>query len=320
MRNKISVLSQKLTMGSTTSLLLPRNSIHDAYLLRFAVTVKNGTGSSVTSTIDDVLNAISEIKVVTDATRDHYVLTGMDAALLTAKRHKSVNSVLGISSESLASNATKTYSFTLVLDEGDILAVAHTSVELSLYVKDTTGLGLTVQAAECTVTVKETICSTAELEARFGAELSGAVEPKVCGYTISAPSCSEFVGVFDLPTSTLLKGAVIKFTPSSSTYPSQIGLIRNTPDRVELGKEDWGTRRDLDEMIYDTTFPAGVIIYDFGTQWQANGIGKDGWNLAKHDVELAMKASESQTIRYISCESLVNTTLWNNSGVDFTQY
>jgi len=326
-RNKLTVIDQKLSLGSTTSIILPRNSIHDAYMLRFSITVKNGTASSITATVADVLKAITEIKVVTDAVREHYVLNGLDSAWLTTLKHKShENSVLNIADEAIAANGTKTYNFTLVLDEGDIVAVAHTSVALSVNWATTTALGLTVQSAECQVTIKETIVSTADLAEMFNApaeegfsDLIKVIEPKVCAYTINANTCTEFTGVFDIPTNTLIRGAVIHFTGTGGTMPDQVGLLRNTPDRVELGKEDFNVRRDLDEMILQTKLPAGLMVYDFGTQWQTNGFGKDGWSFAKHDIEFAIKSTVSQIIRYISLESLVSAAYWKKH-MNFTQY
>lgn len=325
-RNKLTVIDQKLSLNGNTSLILPRNSIHDAYVLRFSITVKNETGADIAAVpVTDILSAIQEIKVVTDAVREHYVLNGLDAAYLTALVHKSYeNSVLEIANRAIANNGTSTYNFTLVLDEGDIIAVAHTSVALSIAWNATAG-SLTVLSAECQVTVKESIVTEADLHAMYDAaeegypELVKVIEPKVCGYTISTPACTEFVGVFDIPTNTLNRGALIHFTGTGGVMPTQVGLLRNTPDRVELGKEDFATRRDLDEMILGTKLPAGLMKYDFGTQWQSNGFGKDGWSFAKHDIELAIKSSVAQTIRYISLESLVSAAYWKQH-MNFTQY
>lgn len=327
-RNKQSVISQKISKGGVDTLNLPRSSVHDAYMLRFNITVTNSTGSSVTPTAKEILNAIDAVRLVTDSTRVHYDLTGHDIALLNVPLQKyGTNPFLFQTLQAISNSGTASYEFVLYLDQGDILACAHTNVELTILFKDSTAQSLTVSTASCTVTIKETIYSDAELKSVYGENLELAAEPKCYAQTATCASNTEFVGFHDLPTGTLLRGCTLLITNTSGTIPDTVGILRTTPDRIELNKEDFKTHLELDEILMGTPTVNNVVsgtsiecMYniDFGTQWQSNGIGKDGWSFAKGDVQLAMKTSAAQTVRFISKESMVNTTAYANKG--YTAY
>ena len=326
-RNKETTLSQKIIMGSVGTLNLPRNSVHDAYILRFDMKIANASSSAYTIDIRKVLESIEEIKLVTDSIRVHYALNGYDLALLNAKIQKvQTNDILTREDVTIAAGKSADYTFCLYLDEGDIVAVAHNNVELSVSFNGE-GLGddITIASASCTVTLKETIYSSAQLTELYGESWEMIVEPKVYALTWTCAGNTEFTGFGDLPTGTLLRGAIIEFKPSDATstdkgtYPKQVGILRTVPDRVELGKVDWETHRMEDEIIYQTVFPEGIFIYDYGTQWQSNKIGKDAWSYAKSDIQLAALSTVEQKVRYISLESLVNTTLYSQNFA-FTTY
>lgn len=327
-RNKESTLSQKIVMGSVETLNLPRNSVHDAYILRFDFNIANQGTTPYTVKIRDVLESIEEIRLVTDSIRVHYALNGYDLALLNAKiQPVQTHDILTREDVTIAAGANEHYLFNLYLDEGDIVAVAHNNVELSVHWNaEKLGTNINITSATCEVTLMETIYSAAQLQALYGESWENIVEPKVYALTTKAAGNTEFTGVLDLPTGTLLRGAIIEFTPDDAattgpTYPKQVGILRTVPDRVELGKVDWMSHRMKDEIIYKTIFPRGIFIYDYGKQWQSNGIGKDGWTYAKGDVQLAYLAKDAigQSIRYISLESLVNTAIYSQNFA-FTTY
>jgi len=326
-RNKESTLSQKLVMGSVETLNLPRNSVHDAYILKFDLDISNAGSTEYTVNIRKVLESIEEIRLVTDSIRVHYAVNGYDLALLNAKiQPVQTNDILTREDVKIPAGSHAHYVFNLYLDEGDIIAVAHNNVELSVHWNgEALGTNLTIAAATCEITLMETIYSAAQLQALYGESWENIVEPKVYALTCNAPGNTEFTGELDLPTGTLLRGAIIEFTPSDATetnpgtYPKQVGILRTVPDRVELGKVDWESHRMKDEIIYKTVFPKGVFIYDYGKQWQSNGIGKDGWSYAKGDIQLATLNTVQQKIRYISLESLVNTSIYA-ANFAFTTY
>lgn len=327
-RNKLSVISQKISKGGVDTLNLPRSSVHDAYMLKFNIAISNSSGSSVTPTPEEILGVIDSVRLVTDSTRVHYDLTGMDIALMNVPLQKSGTSAFLFSTLSaVADSGTASYEFVLYLDQGDILACAHTNVELSVIFKDAVKTGVSVTSASCTVTIRETIYSDAELKAIYGEGLVNAAEPKCYAKTETCSANTEFIGFADIPTGTLLKGVTLLISNTSGTLPDTVGILRNTPDRIELNKEDFATHMELDEILMGTQtyykHTAGSLLsamynIDFGTQWQNNGLGKDGWSFAKGDVTFAMKTSAQQTVRIISKESMVNTTAYANKG--YTAY
>lgn len=324
MRNKLSILSQPIQKGGVDTLNLPRNSVHDAYILKFNVTVNNGTSAAITPTAREILEAIAEIKLVTDSTRVHYAMNGHDLALLNALIQKNnTHPFIEQTLDEIAASASKEYSFSLYLDEGDIIAVAHTNVELTVKFADKTAQALDVASAKCYVTLKETIYSTAELQAIYGKNFELVAEPKVYAQTATCNANTEFVGFYDLPTGTLLRKAVLEI--SGSDFPQQVGILRTVPDRIELNKEDFETHIELDQIIYGTELPVdrenhvATYVMDFGSQWQANGKGKNGWSYAKGDIQLAAKTTAELSVRYISLESMVNTAVYDQA-VAFTEY
>jgi len=325
MRNKTSVIYQQLSMGGATTLNLPRNSVHDAYILRFNIKVATDTGITATVPMQKILESIENISLITDSTRVHYALNGYDLALLNAKIHKAQsNRVIDMPDVSLDGTSAKEVEFCLYLDEGDIIAAAHTNVELSVDFANKITIGTTkvnVTDADCKVTLKETIYSTAELKAVYGENLQRVAEPKVYSITKNCSANSEFHEFLDLPTGTLVRGALITFTATdgSADLPEEVGLMRTVPDRVELGREDWKSHRAVDEIIYQTKFPANVFVYDYTTQWQNNGVGKNGWSYAKGDVQLAAHTAKEMKVRYISLESIVSTDYYSQN-VAFSEY
>ncbi|WP_319377769.1 hypothetical protein [uncultured Methanocorpusculum sp.] len=312
-RRKYSILSQAIT-DSVHVANLPRTSIHDGYALKFSMRLTNTSGSSATPLITDILNAITEISLVSDSVRNHYSLNGLDLARLNYRIDK-VNKVLDMTYSALADDAYVDTSFVLYLDEGEILAVAYTNLELKVLFGSTAGTGIDISNAKCEIGLIEEIYSEAELKARYGERYEKLAEPKVYALSATCDANTEFSGFLDIPTGTLLKGAMLTFT----TDPSLFGILRTVPDRVELMKQDWTVARAIDELIYGTSIPTHIVTMDFGVQWQANGIGKDGWSYSKGDIQLAAKTSSSTTVRYVSIEQIVDIDLYKKTYA-FTTY
>ena len=157
----------------------------------------------------------------------------------------------------------------------------------------------------------------------YGKDFELVAEPKVYALTAKCLANSEFTGFMDLPTGTLLRKAILEI--SGSDFPQQMGILRTVPDRIELNKEDFETHLELDQIIYGTELPVdrtnhvATYVMDYGSQWQANGKGKNGWSYAKGDVQLAAKTNAELSVRYISLESMVNIAVYNKA-VPFTEY
>lgn len=321
MRVKYNTLSQVIGMNNNT-IQLPRNSIHDAYILRFSMHFLNETSQPITPTIKESLRSITEINVTSDSIRTHYNINGYDGALLGARIQKcqTSNYILDKVLPTVQPDGTLELDFTLYLDEGDIVAAAHNNLELRVLFADTTSEGLRQINSSCTVTIIERICTTAELYARYGGkDLIATAEPKVTGFDCDVPASSEFTGFFELQPGCLLCGAVVEFANARNIMPSQIGLLRTVPDRVELAKADYETMRAINEVAYQTKFPEGIAVMNYGTQWQDNGVGKDGWSFSKGDILFAAKTTEPTKARYITIEKMVNIPLYK-SQFKFTEY
>lgn len=324
MRVKINTISQVINR-SNPAMSLPNTSIHDAYALKFRMKVKNSWGAAVTPDMADVLKAIEQIVLTTDSTKVNYSLSGLDLARRNAMSSANgTDRVIDRTFASLADAASVDVSFVLYLDEGDIIASAHDQIELKVAflqnVKEGTGTdaGKKIELVdpECKLTIVERIPTTAEFYAEYGPKLELVAEPKVYAITATCPANTEFTDIMDLPTGTLLGGAMIHFEGGT---PDLVGLIRTTPDRIELEKIDWDTMRAIDERRFRTKIPAGLINFDYGVQWQSNGVGKDGWSFSKGDVKLAAKTGTALTIRYLSLEKIVNTDVYD-ARHSFTQY
>lgn len=313
MRVKMNTLSQKINLQNP-AINLPRSSIHDCYILKFEMAIKNTGSSSVTPTITQYLEAIEQIVVTSDSTRVHYSLSGLDLTRRNAMLTKNGcdSRVLDLTFSTVAASATGSATFVLFLDEGDIIAVMHDNLELKVTFKDTVTTGVTVTAATVTATIAERIpVSAAELISKYGENFEYAAEPKVYVMTQACAANTELTGFFDLPTGTLLTGAMLHF----STAPEQVGILQTVPDRVELEKIDWAELRAIDERRFGTKIPTGVVTFDYGAQWMDNGLGKDAWNYNKGDIQIAAKAASATTLRYVSFERLVNTAIFGKTGV-----
>ncbi|MDD4126880.1 MAG: hypothetical protein PHV39_04245 [Methanomicrobium sp.] len=309
-RIKENTLAEKINK-SVPAIQLPRTSIHDAYALKFKISVKNETAGAVTPTIAQVLTAIEQIVLTSDSTRVHYSLNGMDLARRNAIFGSAdVEKVIEKTFSSIAAAGTADLSFVLFMDEGDILAIAHDSLELKVIFGSAVGT-LTLTAAEVTITIIEKIPSHAELVSLYGENLEYVAEPKVYAITQNIAANTEFTGVMDLPTGTLLTGAMIYF----STAPEQVGILQTVPDRVELIKIDWDTMRAIDERKFKTDSPAGMITLDYGSQWYDNAMGVPAWTYNKGDRQVAVKSATAGTIRYVSFERMVNTTAYAKTGI-----
>lgn len=326
MRVKYTTIAQVIDENVNT-INLPRTSIHDAYALKFTMKYLNDTGAARTPTRENLLEAIQEIVLTSDSSRIHYWVNGLQLAKLNARIHKyQCEPVLFKPTGVIANNAHFEETFVLYLDEGDIVATAHNNLELRVIFKPKTADGIRVVNASCVVTIIEQLCTQTELFAKYGNDLRGVAEPKVTVKKVTAHATTDLYPIIDIPTQTLLRGCILTFSPviapeegEGDGMPASTGILRLVPDRVELENIDWATHRAINEITYQTKFPENMVLWNFGTQWQSNGVGKDGWSFNKHDVEIAARLSRDTNVEYISLESLVDTALYS-ANVAFTEY
>lgn len=312
MRVKMNTLSQVINKQNP-AIPLPRSSIHDAYILDFEIKIKNTGASAVTPTITELLTAIENISVVSDSSQVHYSLGGIDLARRNSMFcAAATDDIMKKTFTSLAANAETTVKFPLFLDEGDIIAIMHDNLEMKVTFLSKISANVTIESAVVKTTIIERIpTSAAELVATYGENFEYAAEPKVYLAKQTVAANSEFTGFFDMPTGTLLTGAMIHF----SAAPEKVGIMQIVPDRVELQKVDWDVLRAIDQRKHKTDLPENVVTLEYGTQWMENGIGKAGWHYNKGDIQIAVKTEEEITMRYVSFERLVNTSVYDKTGV-----
>lgn len=320
MRTKIHTAS-KLINFANPSIYIPCNAMLDAVALKFTLTVKNSGSADATPAIKDVLSAITEIKLTTDATNVHYSVNGLDVARLNAyDGHSGSGSVLNMTCPEIAASGEGTIQFTLFLDQGDILGAQYDSIELKCLFKQVEfATGLTITNAVVNVTTVELILTEAELQNMYGKNLEYFAEPKVVAYTKTNAANSEMCGFYDIPTGTLLKRAMLTFTET----PEKFGVIATTPDLQNLMEVEWQTYRDIDAFKFhcNGVCPDGTVMIDYGTQLAANGQGLYAWNFRLGDYQIATKNERETTMRYVSCELIPkNQTAFEQLGVLETPY
>ena len=312
MRTKRTTLTRKINF-SNPSIELPCNSILNAVLMNFEITVSNGGASAVTPTISDVLKGVSEIKLETDGDRVHYNMNALDAARMNAfDGNQGTNAVLNQTLSSIAASGTGTVKFPIIFDKGDIMGAERDNITLkAAFNTGEIADDLTITAANVEVTTLERILSNTEAENIYGKNLVRFVEPKVIATTHTNPINSELAGFYDLPTGTLLRQSYLNF----SATPSRIGLIENSPERVERLNLSWDAWMDLNKFAYGTnTIPSNTVVLNYGTEVADNGLGLFGWNYRKSDYQIATKNASAVDMRVISVETVVDQILFEKYG------
>lgn len=310
MYSKKRTLADKITLNNK-KVNLPRDAVIDKILLYVTATVKNAGSSTWEGEMEDVLKAIKEIRVVSDGNTVHYALNALDVAILNYYDYQGVT-VDPDKAISVAAGATETYSFLLVLDEGDILAVAKDSLELSMDFETAIATDVTLDSVEVKITLEENVMTPQEFVAKYGANLEYAAEPKVVAIVKSFDASEELREFLDLPTGTLLRRAFIMVLDSSEVRggvtPDKVGIVVTTPDRRELYTADFATLVEYNKVAYALSDAVnGVVAIDYGAEITNDAYGIRAWKFNKGDYQLAFKSSNAGKVRYISVEYVVNT-------------
>ncbi|MDV0442589.1 hypothetical protein [Methanorbis furvi] len=286
---------------SNPAVELGNSSIHDAYALEINISAKNETGSAKVPTIQEFLSAFEQIAVMSDNTRYHYALTGLDIARRNAMTMPQgiPSRVLDKTFTSVADDATMSASFVLTLDEGDLIALQHDTVTLKAAIAKQIAVDCPVTACTINTTIFEKIPeSVTEIVGTYGANFERALEPKVYAMEKTLPSTTEFTGFFDLPTGSLLNGAMLHWTVA----PSQVGMIQVVPSRSEIHRVNWATAVARDERRLRTAMPSNTLLMDYNSEWMLNALGKDGRTFNRGDYQIAAKSATETKLRYVSFE------------------
>lgn len=311
MYSKIRTLSDTLSLNKT-SINLPKDAVLDAIIMKVSLTIANASGGAYSATGLDVLAALQEVRVISDGSTVHYALNGKDIAILNAFDGLFGSAPVAKDTVSINDSASATKTYILVLNEGDILAVTKDSLELKAVFNTTLATGVTVSAATITVSVSENVYTPEEFVVKYGAGLEAAAEPKVYALSTGITANTELTGIIDLPTGTLHRRGVMTFTDSSGVYgnadPGNVGLIVTSPDRRELLNVDYPTLRGIlaYKHVVEGAPPVGCAIFNYAMEVASDGYGLRGWRWTKGDYQLAVKTANTGTLRYISCEHVVN--------------
>jgi hypothetical protein len=311
MYSKKRTLSQKITL-TNRKIDLPRDAVIDAILLYCKLTLKNNGANAFSGTMRDVLDALKEVRVVSDGNNIHYSLSGSDIAVINYydNQGKAVNPD---GSVSIGAGATNEFKFLLILDAGDILALTKDSLELSVEFQDAIddAGNVTVESAEIVITLEENIYTVAEFANTYGANLELVAEPKVYAREKKFSASNELVEVMELPIGTLLRKAFITFRDSngeeSDSLVEKYGIIITTPDRRELYAIDYNTAKEYQKLMFLVDPITGAVVLDYGAEITNDVYGVRAWKFNKGDYQLAVKASAEGTLRYVSYEFVVNT-------------
>ncbi|MBO8182042.1 MAG: hypothetical protein H0Z28_04515 [Archaeoglobus sp.] len=312
MYSKKRTLSQRITL-TNRKIDLPRDAVIDAIMLYCKLTLKNNDGANAFSgKMRDVLDALKEVRVVSDGNNIHYSLSGSDIAVINYydNQGKAVNVDADVS---IDAGATKEFDFLLILDAGDILALTKDSLELSVDFEDAIddSGNVTVEDAEIKITIEENVFTVAEFANTYGANLELAAEPKIYAREKKFSASNELVEVMELPVGTLLRKAFITFRDSngeeSDSLVEKYGIIITTPDRRELYTIDYNTAKEYQKLMFLADPITGTVVLDYGAEITNDVYGVRAWKFNKGDYQLALKANAEGTLRYVSYEFVVNT-------------
>lgn len=324
MYSKYRTLSDVLTLANT-SIDIPRDAVVDQIVAKFAIKVKNAGTGTYNGVAESLLRAIQEIRVISDGSTVHYAVSAADAAILNAYNSKNGFAPDLEEAISLTSAEEKTFTYTVRLDEGDILAASKNSLEMKIVVNPTITADVSITALTGTVSIVENVMTPAEMLNTYGPTLEYRAEPKVYCLSAGVTASSEITSVLDLPTGALGRAGVLQFMTgglAGGADPSKVGLIVTSPDRRELLNIDWATLRALNASEYDLggAAPGGVVLINYAKDVTADGYGLRGWRYTKGDYQVVAKTDAPATLRYICLEHVVNTGVFDQAERAVLEY
>jgi len=315
MYSKIRTLTDEITLAKTR-IDIPRDAVVDQFFIKFSAKVKNAGAAEWTGKLEHILKAIEEIRIVSDGSTVHYALSAVDAVILD--KFNSPNGFAPDLAEAvtIAAGAEVEKTFTLRLDEGDILAASKDNLEMKI-VLGTIATDVTFTSLVGEVSIVENVLSPQEFAANYGASNEYAAEPKVYALSEKVNVSTDLQSALDLPTGSLHRAAVLCFIGDTGLVggadPTKIGLINTSPDRREVLNVDWATLRSFNASEYDLggAAPAGVAMLNYAKDVTADGFGLRAWRFTKGDWQVAVKSPNAATLRYICLEHVLNTAVFD---------
>ena len=290
------------------SIDLPHNGVIDSIALLANITLSNSdTSNAATVTMEDVLGAINEIRVVSNGNVVQYALRGTDIAYLNV--YDTHGKALDLSSTvDIAAGGTASVSFLIVLNEGQIHALIKDQLQARVDWNTSIATNVSVSDASIKVTLdKEVYESAQEYVMAYSAGEYGEVfieEPKVYAIEKSFNQLGELTEIFELPVGDVLKRALLVFyddTGARADVVDKYALVRTRPTKIQLYKIDYETSRQLDKVQYGLkTVPTGMTMFDYDKEVVFGGL--DLREEASGTFKIALKTTAAGKLRYISHE------------------
>jgi hypothetical protein len=306
----------KFTM-SNKKIDLPRDAVIDRVFVNFTGKITNVNPTTPSALImADLLDKITDMRIVSDGNTVHYSVKALDLAILNYydSQGKTANPDAAFTA---AANGDTTFTFMVICDQGDILALTKESLEFSININPVVNADCTITDLTGLVSIEENVYSPGEFQATYGAGLEMAAEPKIVAMEKAFNMSEELAEFFEIPTGTLNRRAVLTSYSTAgvraASEPSKIGIIVTTPDRREVFTLDYTSMKEINRRSYLCTPLNGVVLIDYGNEITNDTFGLRGWKFQKGDYQVACKAAAAGKIRYLSCEYVVNTRVFETA-------
>ena len=297
-------LDEKITL-TQKRIDLPRNGVIEKIALLFNLTLSNSdSANAATVSMEEILKAIEEIRVVADANDIKYSLNGLDLAIMNYY-DTAAKSVKLSDTVSVPAGGTANVSFLLVLNAGEIHALAKEQLNLSISFNKSVADNVSISDASVTVTLDNKVFEDAN---EWVAYYSGIfVEPKVWTKEKSFETLNELADLMPIPVGSIsLRGFLIvsDSTGARADIVDKYAIIQTRPRRTELMKVDWQTGQALDKVEYILDDPlTGVTVIDYDKELVPGGF--DLRDAESGLYKLALKTSAAGKIRYLSHEAVI---------------
>jgi len=297
-------LDDKITL-TQKRIDLPRNGVIDKIALLFNLTLSNSDSSNAaTVSMEDILNAIEEIRVVADANDIKYSLNGLDLAIMNYY-DTAAKSVKPTDSVSVPAGGTANLNFLLVLNAGEIHALAKEQLSLSINFNKSVTDKVNISDASVTVTLDKKVFEDANEWVSYYSGIF--VEPKVWAMDKSFATLNELADLLPIPVGSIsIRGFLIvsDSTGARADIVDKYAIIQTRPRRTELMKVDWQTGQELDKVEYILDEPLnGVTVIDYDKELVLGGF--DLRNAEIGLFKLALKTNAAGNLRYLSHEAVI---------------
>ena len=295
--DKVITLTQK-------SIDLPRNGVIERIALLFELTLSNAGTNAVNVSMEDILKAIEEIRVVAEANDIKYALSGLDVAIMNYYDSASKGVKLS-DTVSISAGGTANVSFLLFLDAGEIHALAKEQLELSIRFNTSVATNVSISDAQVKVTLDKKVFKDAKEWMEYYDGVF--VEPKVWTKREQFSTSTELEEILNIPTGAIAWRGFITIYDSSGARADIIdkyAIKQTKPRNIELLKVDWKTGQELDKVEYGLdAVLSGVTVIDYDKELVSGGFDLRGEDTGKY--KLALKPTNSGTVRYISQEPVI---------------